>query len=140
MESELVRTLAAVPKDAFKHVKCAGLWGTYDDGLAWLKRPENANRPKAILSLGSSIGNFTPEEAVPFISQFTDELKPNDMMLVAIDACQDPDKVYHAYNDRGDVTHRFTMVRSLLSICLGCARRDMLLQWFCGATHSWNVS
>lgn len=109
MQSELERTLAAVPAGTFKHVECAGLWGTYDDGLAWLKRPENAARPKAILSLGSSIGNFTPEEAVPFISQFAKELDSSDIMLIALDGCQDPEKVYSAYNDQGEVTHNFTM-------------------------------
>jgi uncharacterized SAM-dependent methyltransferase len=31
------------------------------------------------------------------------------MMVIGLDGCQDPDKVYHAYNDRGDVTHNFTM-------------------------------
>jgi uncharacterized SAM-dependent methyltransferase len=51
---ELRRTLEQVP--AFKHVKCHGLHGTYDDGLDWLKMPENQSRPKCVMSLGSSIG------------------------------------------------------------------------------------
>ena len=51
---ELKRTLEQVPE--FKHVRCHGLHGTYDDGLAWLKLPENSSRPKCVLSLGSSIG------------------------------------------------------------------------------------
>ena len=51
---ELKRTLEQVPK--FKHVRCYGLHGTYDDGLDWLKLPENRNRPKCVMSLGSSIG------------------------------------------------------------------------------------
>ena len=109
MQSELERTLEIVPPGSFKHIKCAGLWGTYDDGLAWLQRPENVARPKAILSLGSSIGNFTPEEAIPFISQFAMELDSSDIMLIALDGCQDPSAVYDAYNDRGEVTHNFTM-------------------------------
>lgn len=109
MQSELERTLAAVPAGTFKHVKCFGLWGTYDDGLAWLKSPENAHKPKTILSLGSSIGNFTRQEAVDFVAQFIDMLKPNDSFVIGLDACQDPEKVYHAYNDRDGVTHRFTM-------------------------------
>lgn len=54
---ELYRTLEQVP--AFKHVRCHGLHGTYDDGLDWLKTPENAARPKCIMSLGSSIGRIT---------------------------------------------------------------------------------
>lgn len=52
---ELKRTLSAVPE--YKHVKCHGLHGTYNDGLAWLKSMGIASRPKCILSLGSSIGD-----------------------------------------------------------------------------------
>ncbi|GKT85539.1 DUF323 domain-containing protein [Colletotrichum tofieldiae] len=51
---ELERTLAQVPK--FRHVRCHGLLGTYDDGREWLKKPANLARTKCILSLGSSIG------------------------------------------------------------------------------------
>jgi uncharacterized SAM-dependent methyltransferase len=51
---ELERTLEQVP--SFEHVKCHGLFGTYDDGLDWLKTPENKSRPKCVMSLGSSIG------------------------------------------------------------------------------------
>ncbi|CAK3926972.1 Hypothetical predicted protein [Lecanosticta acicola] len=109
MYSELERTLGASPTGAFKHVKCFGLWGTYDDGLGWLKKPENANKPKAILSLGSSIGNFTRDEAAGFIAQFADILKPADTLLIGLDACRIPDKVYSAYNDSDGLTHHFTI-------------------------------
>ncbi len=51
---ELRRTLEQVPK--FDHVRCHGLHGTYDDGLDWLKMPENRSRVKCVMSLGSSIG------------------------------------------------------------------------------------
>jgi len=51
---ELKRTLQQVP--SFTHVKCHGLHGTYDDGLDWLKIPENKSRPKCVMSLGSSLG------------------------------------------------------------------------------------
>ena len=51
---ELKRTLEQVP--TFQHVRCHGLHGTYDDGLDWLKLPENSFRPKCVMSLGSSIG------------------------------------------------------------------------------------
>ena len=48
--SELERTLAQIPK--YEQVKCLGLWGTYDDGLAWLLKSENASKPKTIMSMG----------------------------------------------------------------------------------------
>ncbi|KAK5177823.1 hypothetical protein LTR16_010905, partial [Cryomyces antarcticus] len=30
-------------------------------------------------------------------------------MIIGIDACEDPDKVYHAYNDREGLTHEFVL-------------------------------
>lgn len=54
---ELQRTLAQLP--AYKYVRAHGLWGTYDDGQAWLKGPGIASRKKCILSLGSSVGELS---------------------------------------------------------------------------------
>lgn len=103
---ELERTLAAVPE--FKHVKCFGLHGTYVDGLDWLKTSETATtRQKNILSIGSSIGNFKRDEGAKFLKDFADILKPGDTMIIGMDGCQNPDKVYHAYNDTEGVTHDF---------------------------------
>ena len=53
---ELKRTLSYLP--TFKHVKCHGLHGTYDDGLDWLKMSAHTSRPRVVMSLGSSIGQF----------------------------------------------------------------------------------
>ncbi|KAI5459770.1 C-type lectin protein [Mariannaea sp. PMI_226] len=104
---ELERTLAQVPD--FKHVSCYGLLGTYDDGCEWLKQPSIASRPKCILHLGSSIGNFHRDEAAEFLGQFADLLQPSDTMLVGVDSCDDPAKVYYAYNDAQGLTHRFIL-------------------------------
>lgn len=104
---ELERTLQAVPKGIYEYVRCYGLHGTYDDGLEWLKQPEHNNRPKCILFLGSSIGNFTPQEAAEFLKSFTPVVGEWDSMLIGVDACQDKDKVFHAYNDREGTTHAF---------------------------------
>lgn len=51
---ELERTLAQLP--TFKHVKCHGLLGTYDDGREWLKQSSRGTKPKCIASMGSSLG------------------------------------------------------------------------------------
>lgn len=104
---ELQRTLSAVPQSHFKHVKCYGLHGTYDDGLEWLKTEEIRSTPKAVLSLGSSIGNFKKPDAAAFLKSFANTLQHGDCFLVGIDACSDPMKVFHAYNDVEGVTHEF---------------------------------
>lgn len=103
---ELERTLAEVP--GFKHVACHGLWGTYDDGMKWLQNI--ASKPKAILHLGSSIGeqllsrrhyvrkltaagNFQRDEAADFLSGFAGIMKAQDTMFLGVDSCMKPDKV-----------------------------------------------
>ncbi|UNI16639.1 Ergothioneine biosynthesis protein 1 [Purpureocillium takamizusanense] len=107
-QKELERTLAHVP--AFTHVSCHGLLGTYDDGKEWLRQRELLRRPKCILHLGSSIGNFSRDEGAEFLQDFADLLQSeNDCMIVGLDSCGDPDKVYRAYNDSKGVTHQFIL-------------------------------
>lgn len=53
-EEELERTLLQVPE--YQHVRCHGLWGTYDDGKDWLKQFADSDRAITIMHLGSSIG------------------------------------------------------------------------------------
>jgi uncharacterized SAM-dependent methyltransferase len=88
-------------------VKCFGLHGTYDNALEWLKTSDVKTKPKTILWLGSSLGNFKRHEVPPFLAGFRDAIQTGDTMLIAIDSCKDADRVYHAYNDRDSVTHDF---------------------------------
>ena len=105
--TELQRTLATVPSQGYRNVRCHGLFGTYEDGLHWLGQPKNRERPKLIVSLGSSIGNFAHGEASDFLKAFSDTLQPGDMLIVGIDGCQDEQRVYRAYNDCQGKTHEF---------------------------------
>lgn len=43
------------------------------------------------------------------MKRFTSLLSDSDNFLIGLDACQDHDKVTLAYNDRNDVTARFTI-------------------------------
>ncbi|KAK8128249.1 hypothetical protein PG984_009357 [Apiospora sp. TS-2023a] len=104
---ELDRTLRQVP--TFRHVRTHGLLGTYDDGREWLKQPAIAKRRKCIMSLGSSIGNFHRHEAAEFLKGFTEVLEPADTIVIGLDSCTNPSKVYHAYNDREGITHQFIL-------------------------------
>lgn len=98
-----------MPHGTYRHVKCAGLHGTYDDGLEWLKSAELQGTPKTILWLGSSLGNFKRHEAGPFLRAVANSLRAGDTMLVGIDACNDPKKIFHAYNDKDGWTHKFIL-------------------------------
>lgn len=118
--SELQRSLKQINPDTFKHVRCRGLLGTYDDGRKWLQRPENVHRPKCVLSMGSTIGSFTRPEAAEFLSGFADSLtcktsstNPHhgvvSSILVGVDACMSPERVRLAYNDPAGLNARFIL-------------------------------
>lgn len=95
--------------DGYKYIKCFGLFGTYDNALHWLKSSSVKSKPKTILWLGSSLGNFKRHEVPPFLAGFGEAIQPGDTMLIGIDSCKDADRVYHAYNDRENVTHEFIL-------------------------------
>ncbi|KAH7130122.1 C-type lectin protein [Dendryphion nanum] len=106
---ELKRTFSEIPTAGYKHVKCFGLYGTYDHALEWLKSDQVRGKPKTILWLGSSLGNFQRSEVAPFLAGFREALQVGDTMLIGIDSCKDSSRVFHAYNDREGVTHQFTL-------------------------------
>ena len=128
---ELERTLAMVPAD-YNYVECFGLLGTYDDGLDWIQTPQTSGKVKTILSLGSSIGNFSRKDAQSFLKDYATLLREGDQMMIGIDGCKDPARVYCAYNDRDEVTHSFTLN--------GLRNANKMLGYEAFATDVWNAS
>jgi EasF-like predicted methyltransferase len=104
---ELKRTFAEINTKAYKYVSFHGLHGTYDDGLTWLKKPQGSNKSTCVLTMGSSLGNFSREGACAFLSSFKDALSSSDLLIVGLDGCQQSDRVFNAYNDGEHITEQF---------------------------------
>jgi len=62
---------------------------------------------KLVLFLGSTIGNFEPDEAEAFLKNVRRALAPGDALLIGFDLIKDADVLHHAYNDAQGVTARF---------------------------------
>jgi L-histidine Nalpha-methyltransferase len=62
---------------------------------------------KLALFLGSTIGNFEPEEAVEFLVRVRQSLAPDDAILIGFDMKKDEPTLHAAYNDRQGVTEAF---------------------------------
>ncbi|OJJ04304.1 hypothetical protein ASPVEDRAFT_135556 [Aspergillus versicolor CBS 583.65] len=105
--SELERTFSNVCLEEYTNVGFHGLHGTYDDAHTWLSDPKNRERPTVVMSMGSSLGNFGPPEAADFLAGFAKLLGPSDMVVIGLDACDDPARVYNAYNDSAGITKKF---------------------------------
>lgn len=68
----------------------------------------NAQRlPRLGFFPGSTIGNFTPEEAQSFLTNARQSLGQDSYFLLGVDTQQNEDKLHHAYNDAQGVTAEF---------------------------------
>jgi L-histidine Nalpha-methyltransferase len=71
--------------------------------------PELRSQPgrKLVLFIGSTIGNFEPEEATEFLGRVRASLSAGDALLLGFDMVKDPLVLHEAYNDAAGVTQRF---------------------------------
>jgi L-histidine Nalpha-methyltransferase len=76
----------------------------YQEALANLSG--HAGR-KLVLFIGSSIGNFDPEEAIALLSQLRSTLTEGDALLLGTDLLKDPRILLPAYDDPAGITARF---------------------------------
>jgi L-histidine N-alpha-methyltransferase len=65
--------------------------------------------PTLALYIGSSIGNFSPDEAVGVLRNLRAQLRPGDSLLLGTDLAKDADRLIAAYNDGEGVTAAFNL-------------------------------
>lgn len=58
---------------------------------------------------GSTISNFSPEEAANFLDRMKTLLKPGDGLLMGVDLLKSPNRLHQAYNDKEGVTADFNL-------------------------------
>ena len=83
------------------------LEGDYFDMLK--KTSKLSARRKAVLFLGSNIGNMELHEAAGFCKQLRKNLNKGDIVLVGFDLKKDPKIILNAYNDPKGVTAAFNL-------------------------------
>jgi dimethylhistidine N-methyltransferase len=91
----------------YPHLKVTGLASTYEVALKQLQPPELPKR--MIFFLGSTMGNFNPQECDRFFSLITKILRPGDYFLLGIDLQKPQNILEAAYNDRQGITAAFNL-------------------------------
>jgi L-histidine Nalpha-methyltransferase len=64
---------------------------------------------RLVLYIGSSIGNFSPADALDLLRGVRAQLSPGDSLLLGTDMVKDPGMLLAAYDDAAGVTARFNM-------------------------------
>jgi dimethylhistidine N-methyltransferase len=78
--------------------------GDYTRSYGQLARPSG---PRLALYIGSSIGNFEPEDARQVLRDLHSQLQPGDSLLLGTDLRKDPAILLPAYNDAQGLTAEF---------------------------------
>jgi dimethylhistidine N-methyltransferase len=68
-----------------------------------------AGERRLVLYIGSSIGNFEPDEAAGLLARVRAELKPGDGLLLGVDLKKDEATLLAAYDDAAGVTADFNL-------------------------------
>jgi L-histidine Nalpha-methyltransferase len=65
--------------------------------------------PRLVAFLGSTIGNFTPDQRRSFLDEVAGMLGPSDRLLLATDLVKSVDRLVAAYDDAAGVTAAFNL-------------------------------
>lgn len=79
------------------------------DYFRMLKSVTGNTTPKAVLFMGSNIGNMNDEMAGDFLLNLANELNPNDQLLLGVDLIKPKEVVLPAYHDKGGITAQFNL-------------------------------
>ncbi len=78
----------------------------------YVTHPPNLERFRGTtlaIYIGSSIGNFSPQEARAILRNLRSELRPGDALLLGTDMVKDEATLVRAYDDRDGVTAAFNL-------------------------------
>ena len=88
--------------------------------LAGIEALHGLEKPVLYVFLGSSIGNFTEQEAIELLGRVAEKMAPGDHFLLGLDRVKDRGVLERAYDDAQGVTARFNLnVLKVLNARLG---------------------
>ncbi len=92
---------------AFPALRVTGYVGDYHASLTPIAA--RFRGPKLFVFLGSSLGNYEPEEAAALLGKVADVMRPDDAFLLGTDLAKDAAVLEAAYDDAQGVTARFNL-------------------------------
>lgn len=84
-----------------------GIIDTYEGGLEFLKNFDK--KKNLIIFLGSSFGNFSPNDGFEFLQKINSTMKSGDLFLIGLDLIKDKQILESAYDDSQGVTAEFNL-------------------------------
>lgn len=106
---ELLRDAASRIAADFPDLEIFAVCADYTEPLQLPTLPPVANGRRFGFFPGSTIGNFTPDQAISFLRGCRHVLGAGSGMLIGVDLKKDPVRLYEAYNDKTEITAAFIL-------------------------------
>jgi len=91
----------------YQNLTVTGVVDTYENGLDFIEHYDD--KPNLITFLGSSYGNFNPNEGIKFLKKINNLMKSDDLFLIGLDLKKDQNVLHRAYNDSQKTTAKFNL-------------------------------
>jgi L-histidine Nalpha-methyltransferase len=105
--SEILKESSKSLQRDYDNLQITGIVDTYEKGLLFLK--EYDEKPNLIVFLGSSFGNFCPDEGFEFLKKINKTMKESDLFLIGLDLIKEKKILENAYDDSQGVTAKFNL-------------------------------
>jgi len=105
--SEIITESSELLLKDYPKLKITGIIDTYEGGLEFLKDYDSKNN--LVIFLGSSYGNFSPDDGLDFLIKINSMMKSNDLFLIGLDLVKDKSILESAYNDSQNITAEFNL-------------------------------
>lgn len=106
---EQLKQSAAQFAETFPDVRVVAICADYSRSLTLPEIDGYGGHRRAVYFPGSTIGNFTPQEALDFLKTARVLVGAGGAMLVGVDLKKDHARLYAAYNDAQGVTAEFNL-------------------------------
>jgi dimethylhistidine N-methyltransferase len=105
--SEILTESSSLLQRDYGNLHITGIIDAYEGGLEFLKNYDN--KKKLIIFLGSSFGNFIPEDGKKFLKKINSAMKVDDLFLIGLDLVKNKKTLENAYDDSKGITAQFNL-------------------------------
>ena len=105
--SEILTESSELLLQDYDTLHITGIVDTYEGGLEFLKNYDDKNN--LIIFLGSSFGNFSPDDGQTFLKKINSTMKSGDLFLIGLDLVKDSQILESAYDDAQGITAQFNL-------------------------------
>ncbi|MDH3611411.1 MAG: L-histidine N(alpha)-methyltransferase [Nitrosopumilus sp.] len=105
--SEILTESSELLQKDYPNLHITGIIDTYEGGLEFIEKYDD--KKNLIIFLGSSFGNFIPNEGKNFLQKINSTMKKEDLFLIGLDLVKDKKILENAYDDSQGITANFNL-------------------------------